>query len=92
VEHQIIENGTMDPRHKLYKEFDKLTVDPDTVMSDDLNTGPSSSGVTMEDLKKKLMEGLGATHVEIEDLSGTFDAFGSWYPLREEVRSRQRLI
>jgi hypothetical protein len=30
----------------------------------------ATSGVTMEDLKKKLEDGLGATHVEIEDLSG----------------------
>jgi hypothetical protein len=64
----------MDPRHKLYKELDKLTVDPDkdTIMSDDLNTGPATSGVTIESLKQKLAEGLGATYVEIEDLSGKF--------------------
>ena len=30
----------------------------------------ATSGVTMEGLEKKLKEGLGATYVEIEDLSG----------------------
>jgi len=71
----------MDPRHKLYKELDKLTVDPDqdTIMSDDLNTEPATSGVTIEGLKQKLVDGLGATYVEIEDLSGKFSHFAYEY-------------
>lgn len=33
--------------------------------------GANNSGVTMEGIKTKLEDGLAATYVEIEDLSGT---------------------
>jgi hypothetical protein len=63
----------MDPRHKLYKSFDKLAVDSEE-MSARTDTEAAqvqaTSGVTMEGLKKKLEEQLGATYVEIEDMSG----------------------
>ncbi|KAF2853908.1 bola-like protein [Plenodomus tracheiphilus IPT5] len=74
----------MDPRHKLYKTLDKLTVDPhaqdtavvraeddtvDTEMSD-AQAPPPTSGVTMEAIKRKLEQGMQAVHVEIEDMSG----------------------
>lgn len=64
----------MDPRHKLYKSFDKLAVDPEEEMSARTDTEAAqvqaTSGVTMEGLKMKLEEQLGATYVEIEDMSG----------------------
>ncbi|KAF1945824.1 bola domain-containing protein [Clathrospora elynae] len=66
----------MNPRHKLYKTLDRLALDPETTdtmsaRSDDEATRvQATSGVTMKVLKRKLEEGLGATHVEIEDLSG----------------------
>jgi hypothetical protein len=63
----------MDPRHKLYKSLDKLTVNP-AKMSARTDTEASqvqaSTGVTVEGLKSKLEQHLGATHVEIEDMSG----------------------
>lgn len=67
----------MDPRHKLYKTFDTLALNPEDsgTMSARTDTEATSvqatSGVTMEGLKKKLEDGLQATYVEIEDLSGT---------------------
>lgn len=61
----------MDPRHKLYKQLDNLSVDSENRMSAPSDTAPASSGVTPDVIKKKLEEGLAATHVEIEDLSGT---------------------
>ncbi|RMZ73668.1 hypothetical protein GMOD_00009416 [Pyrenophora seminiperda CCB06] len=66
----------MDPRHKLYKTLDTLTIDPETTAAMSARTDEEAanaqvtSGVTMEGLKKKLEEGLGATYVEIDDLSG----------------------
>jgi hypothetical protein len=66
----------MDPRHKLYKTLDNLAIEPDTrdTMSartdEEAANVQATSGVTMEGLEKKLKEGLGATYVEIEDLSG----------------------
>ena len=68
----------MDPRHKLYKTLDTLTIDFDNDQAakmsartdDEAEKVQATSGVTMEGLKKKLEEGLGATYVEIEDLSG----------------------
>jgi hypothetical protein len=66
----------MDPRHKLYKTLDNLAIQPDTkdTMSartdEEATKVQATSGVTMEGLKKKLEEGLDATYVEIEDLSG----------------------
>ncbi|KAF1973342.1 bola-like protein [Bimuria novae-zelandiae CBS 107.79] len=64
----------MDPRHKLYKQLDSLTVDPDIAMSArtdaEAASNAASSGVTPEGIKGKLEQGLGATHVEIEDMSG----------------------
>jgi hypothetical protein len=68
----------MDPRHKLYKTLDNLTIDPNTTQAakmsartdDEAERVQATSGVTMDGLKKKLEEGLGATYVEIEDLSG----------------------
>jgi hypothetical protein len=64
----------MDPRHQLYKSLDKLAVDPDA-MDTSADNDPASSGVTIEGLKQKLVDGLGATHVEIEDLSGRYLLF-----------------
>lgn len=72
----------MDPRHKLSKSLDQLFVDPSnpTIMSartdDEAARNAASSGVTPELIKQKLESSLGATHVEIEDLSGTF--FSAW--------------
>ncbi|PVI00542.1 bola-like protein [Periconia macrospinosa] len=64
----------MDPRNKLYKQLDNLTVDPDSKMSGttdaEATQAGTSSGVTPDAIKAKLEEKLGATHVEIEDLSG----------------------
>lgn len=66
----------MDPRHKLYKQLDNLTVDPAKTMSARTDTEAaqtqSSSGVTPESIKTKLETALGATYVEIEDMSGRF--------------------
>jgi len=66
----------MDPRHKLYKQFDTLTVDPTTNMSarTDLEAAQNAanSGITPQAIKQKLEGGLGATHVEIEDMSGMY--------------------
>jgi hypothetical protein len=67
----------MDPRHKLTKSLDQLFVDPDntTIMSartdDEAARNAANSGVTPESIKQKLESSLGATYVEIEDLSGT---------------------
>jgi hypothetical protein len=66
----------MDPRHTLYRTFDKLTVDPEHAKAMSARTDAeaasvqASSGVTPESIEKKLREGLGAVHVEIADLSG----------------------
>jgi hypothetical protein len=68
----------MDPRHKLYKTLDTFTIDSDNEEAakmsartdEDAEKTQATSGITMEGLKKKLEEGLGATYVEIEDLSG----------------------
>jgi hypothetical protein len=70
----------MDPRHKLYKTLDNLAIEPNNTHTENMSARTddeaarvqATSGVTMEGLKKKLEEGLGATYVEIEDLSGTF--------------------
>ena len=66
----------MDPRHKLTKSLDQLFVDKDnpTIMSartdDEAARNAATSGVTPDVIKQKLEQSLGATHVEIEDLSG----------------------
>ncbi|KAF2739439.1 bola-like protein [Polyplosphaeria fusca] len=64
----------MDPRHKLYKSFDKLSVGESSNMSAQTGTAAATaqaeSGVTIEGLKEKLVRDLGAEWVEIEDLSG----------------------
>ncbi|USP75242.1 hypothetical protein yc1106_02516 [Curvularia clavata] len=66
----------MDPRHKLYKTLDTLAINPEDTKAMSARTDAEAtnvqvtSGVTMEGIKKKLEEGLDATHVEIEDLSG----------------------
>ncbi|KAJ4383245.1 hypothetical protein N0V86_001290 [Didymella sp. IMI 355093] len=66
----------MDPRHKLSKSLDQLFVDSENpaIMSartdDEAARNAASSGVTPEAIKQKLVENLGATHVEIEDMSG----------------------
>ena len=68
----------MDPRHKLTKSLDQLFVDSSNpaIMSartdDEAARNAASSGVTPEALRAKLESGLGATHVEIQDMSGTF--------------------
>jgi hypothetical protein len=68
----------MDPRHKLYKTLDNLAIEPDVTNNMSARTDEeatnvqATSGVTMEGLERKLKEGLGATYVEIEDLSGTY--------------------
>jgi hypothetical protein len=76
----------MDPRHTLYRTFDKLTVDPENAKAMSARTDAeaasvqASSGVTPESIEKKLREGLGAVHVEIADLSGMliFSPFDVW--------------
>lgn len=66
----------MDPRHKLYKTLDTLAIDSENTKAMSARTDAeatnvqATSGVSMEGIKKKLEDGLGATHVEIEDLSG----------------------
>jgi stress-induced morphogen len=66
----------MDPRHKLTKSLDQLFVDKEnpTIMSartdDEAARNAATSGVTPDAIKQKLEQGLGATHVEIEDMSG----------------------
>ncbi len=68
----------MDPRHKLYKTLENLSVNPDTssdtkmseAPSDNASGGPADSGVTTDMIKRKLETDLEATHVEVEDLSG----------------------
>lgn len=64
----------MDPRHKLYKQLDTLTVGAENTMSARTDTEAAqtaaNSGITPDAIKSKLEEGLGATHVEIEDMSG----------------------
>ena len=73
----ISHHRLMDPRHKLYKTLDNLAIAPDTRTNMSARTDEeaanvqATSGVTMEGLERKLKEGLGATYVEIEDLSGT---------------------
>ena len=68
----------MDPRHKLTKSLDQLFVDSSnpTIMSartdDEAARNAANSGVTPEAIKQKLEANLGATHVEIEDLSGMY--------------------
>lgn len=68
----------MDPRHKLYKQLGQLTVDPEASKMTAARTdaeaeqAAASSGVTPEAIKRKLEQGLGATYVEIEDMSGMF--------------------
>lgn len=65
----------MDPRHKLYKTLDNLSVDPDTMSARTDNEATqvaASSGITPEVIKRKLEQVLGAIHVEIEDMSGTY--------------------
>jgi len=68
----------MDPRHKLTKSLDQLFVDKEnpTIMSartdDEAARNAASSGVTPDAIKQKLEQNLGATHVEIEDMSGKF--------------------
>lgn len=66
----------MDPRHKLYKQLDNLTVDPTSKMSartdSDAAQTAANSGITPDAITQKLYEGLGATHVEIEDMSGMY--------------------
>lgn len=66
-------NSAMDPRHQLYKSLDKLAVDPNSRqqnMSAGASQSQAASGVTIEGLKRKLVEQLGAVYVEIEDMSG----------------------
>lgn len=64
----------MDPRHKLYKQLDGLQIDSVNAMSANTNTdaaqAAAASGITPYVIRKRLEEGLGATHVEIEDMSG----------------------
>lgn len=68
----------MDPRHKLSKQLDTLTVASTSKMSARTDAEAAqtaaNSGITPEGIKQKLEEGLGATHVEIEDMSGTSSA------------------
>jgi hypothetical protein len=69
----------MDPRHKLYKQLNNLTVDPANEMSaradSEAAQAAASSGITPDIIKQKLQEGLGATHVEIEDMSGMYSSW-----------------
>lgn len=71
----------MDPRHKLTKSLDQLFVDSanTTIMSartdDEAARDAASSGVTPGAIEQKLVETLGATHVEIEDMSGELPVY-----------------
>lgn len=71
----------MDPRHKLYKQLDTLTVNSGNAMSARTDSeavqNASNSGVTPAAIKQRLEEGLGATHVEIEDMSGMSSRVGA---------------
>jgi hypothetical protein len=62
----------MDPRHTLYRTFEKLQVEPKAKMSartdQEAAQVQATSGVTPESIEKK--ESLGAVYVEIADLSG----------------------
>jgi len=75
----------MDPYRKLYKQLDNLSVSPSTNMSaktdNEVQQVTADSGITPEVLKAKLAEGLGATYVEIKDMSGTFGYFCYWLVL-----------
>jgi hypothetical protein len=65
----------MDPRHTLFRTFDELTVNPENMSArtdTEAANVQASSGVTAESIERKLREVLGAVHVEIADLSGTF--------------------
>jgi hypothetical protein len=69
----------MDPRHTLYRTFEKLEVNPKENMSatgEEAAQVQASSGVMPESIEKKLKERLDAVHVEIVDLSGTLQ----WIP------------
>ena len=67
----------MDPRHTLYKTFENLVVDPKNTgkmsarTDEEAAATQATSGVTPESIETKLKDSLGATHVEIADLSGT---------------------
>jgi stress-induced morphogen len=79
----------MDPRHKLYKQLDSLDIDSEKTMSAKTDTeaesAAASSGVAPATIKRRLEEGLGATHVEIEDMSGRSGA-------SEHVNVKQRAL
>ncbi|ORY01349.1 bola protein [Clohesyomyces aquaticus] len=61
----------LDPRIQLSKTLNKLAVDNMSARTDsEAAQAQASSGVTPESLKKKLKEQLGATYVEVEDMSG----------------------
>ncbi|KAF2876365.1 bola protein, partial [Massariosphaeria phaeospora] len=65
----------IDLRHQFCKSLDRLAVDPEiqdmSARTDSEAVAvQASSGVTPEAIKQKLVERLGATHVEIEDMSG----------------------
>jgi hypothetical protein len=65
----------MDPRHTLYRTFDELIIDPENMSARtdaEAASAQASSGVTADSIERKLREVLGAVHVEIADLSGTF--------------------
>jgi hypothetical protein len=70
----LVVYNSMDPRHQLYKQLDNLDIDSENQMSARTDTEAASeaasSGVTPDVIKQRLEEGLGATHVEIEDMSG----------------------
>ena len=76
----------MDPRHKLYKTLDNLSVDPDPdiEMSGTVDEGATQSapdsGVAPDVIKRKLEEALEATYVEVEDLSGMCAARSFYAP------------
>lgn len=69
----------MDPRHTLYKTFANLAVDPENPDKMSASTDEeaaqvqATSGVTPESIETKLKESLGATYVEIADLSGMYE-------------------
>jgi hypothetical protein len=87
----------MDPRHKLYKSLDKLSVDSPTNASMSARTDEEAaqvqassgvtSGVTMDLIKRKLEDGLGATYVEIEDMSGMYRIMQESYSLPSPFRA-----
>lgn len=61
----------LDPRNQLSRKLDNLIVGNMSARTDpEAEQAQASTGVTPESLKQKLEQQLGATYVEVEDMSG----------------------